>query len=95
MYTEKRRPKMANTCGECLLFEGSSRKCGSGTATTSSNTIAKGCSSFKAPASTFDVKRCGGCRLFEGIGEKCGKGTATTSSNTIAKGCSSYAPIPG
>ena len=94
-----RRPKMANNnasnCGECELFQGSSQKCGGGSNTSSINNIAKGCNSFKGPASLFDTIKCGGCRLFEGAHTKCGAGKNTNSINGNAKGCSSYAKIPG
>ena len=85
---------MAILCGECEFFQGSG-KCDAGTNTHSSNTIAKGCTSFKGPASFFEDERCGGCRLFEGNSEKCGGGNHTSSPNRIAKGCNSYAPIRG
>lgn len=84
---------MANKCGDCQLFQGSG-KCDAGKATSSSNSMAASCSSFKAPASVFSGKKCGGCRLFEGA-VKCKAGKATSSTNGMAASCSSYAPIPG
>ena len=84
---------MANKCGECLLFQGSG-KCDAGKTTSSNNTLAGSCSSFKAPSSFFNGKRCGGCRLFEGSG-KCNAGKTTSSNNTLAGSCSSYAQIQG
>ena len=84
---------MASKCGECLLFQGSG-KCDAGKPTSSSSTLAAGCSSFKAPSSNFNGKKCGGCRLFQGNG-KCNAGKPTLSSSGIAAGCSSYAQIPG
>ena len=86
---------MANTCGECLLFQGSGKKCDADKTTSSANQMAKSCGSFKAPASYFDNDRCGGCRLFEGASNKCGQNRSTSSSNGMAKSCPSYAPIPG
>ena len=84
---------MANKCGDCLLFQGSG-KCDAGKTTSSSNSMATSCSSFKAPSSLFNGKKCGGCRLFEGSG-KCGAGKTTSSTNSMATSCSSYASIPG
>jgi len=84
---------MANKCGECQLFQGSG-KCEAGKTTSSNNSMATSCSSFKAPASFFSSKKCGGCRLFAGSGQ-CGAKKTTSSTNSMAASCSSYAPIPG
>ena len=80
---------MANTCSDCLLYQGTREKCAAGYTYSSS---ASACSSFKGPASLFNGKKCGGCRLYKGTREKCGAGYTYSSS---ASACSSYAASPG
>jgi hypothetical protein len=80
---------MANTCGGCLMYQGSREKCGEGR-TLAGTTPA--CSNFKGPASLFSGKKCGGCRLYKGSKVKCGEGRTLAG---ITPACSSYAPNPG
>jgi len=80
---------MANTCGDCLLYQGSREKCSAGRMNGSS---APACGSFKGPASLFSDKKCGGCRLYQGNKEKCSAGRINGSS---APACGSYAASPG
>ena len=80
---------MANTCGDCLLYQGTKEKCATGYKYTSATSA---CNSFKGPASLFNGKKCGGCRLYKGTQEKCATGYKYTFSTGA---CSSYAPNPG
>ena len=82
---------MANTCGGCQLYQGSSIKCAGGYSGRTSNSGA--CNNFKGPASLFKSKVCGGCRLYQGSKIKCG---GNYSGRTTSSGaCNNYAPIPG
>jgi hypothetical protein len=80
---------MANTCGDCLLYQGSSVKCVAKYAYPSSHSA---CDNFKGPASFFNRKCCGGCRLYQGSSVKCVAKYAYPSSHSA---CNSYAANPG
>ena len=84
---------MANKCGDCKFFRGSTSKCGGGLNNRGSGSSA--ClNNFKAPASLFSSKKCGGCRFFKGSSSKCGGGLNNRNSGSSA--CpNNYAPIPG
>jgi len=86
---------MANTCGDCQMFNGSNVKCDGGHVGRISSTNVGSCFSFKGPSSLFDGKKCGGCRLFEGLNIKCGGGHVGRTSSTNVGSCPSYTLIPG
>ena len=84
---------MANKCGECQFYQGSSKSCDVGKGPYSASTSAPyGC--FKGPASLFKNKVCGGCRLYQGPNQRCG-GSKGPYPATSPAPSSCYAPIPG
>jgi hypothetical protein len=82
---------MANTCGQCLLFQGPSQKCGAGRSVNANSSTSSSC--FKGPASLFSSKVCGSCRLFQGPSQKCGGGRQFAANTPVISSC--YSPNPG